>query len=220
LLVLGVVFSYLAFARSVGQVQTTKFFAPETVQLLKARVAAGQPTGFQVEDLVSYIVQFSPIANGAVVGANGYIADYIPPGTDVVGVFFVSKSGTEVVAGDTYDKYITVAPSLPGGLPAGLGSLADNTYFAPFNVPTYDTAGRCTAAAFTKNCNGRLSDVYAYTGIFYSTGLAPCPNTWLMNTPVLIASTTFFSTGVTIGAFPANSSATLLVACGVTSTAQ
>jgi uncharacterized repeat protein (TIGR01451 family) len=166
----GAVFSYFAFAHSVGQVQTTKFFAPETVQVLKARVAAGQPAGFQVGDTVTYIIQFSPIANNAAVGANGYITDYIPPGTQVIGASYVNKSGTVLVAGDTYDNYVTVSPSLPGGMPAGWGGSNGNTYTAPFNVNAYDTTGRCASAGIAAGaCNGRLSDLYADTGIFYST---------------------------------------------------
>lgn len=170
LLLSGAVFSYFVYAHSVGQVQTTKFFAPETVQLLKARVVAGQPAGFQVGDTISYIIQFSPIANGATVGANGYITDYTPPGTEVINTSFVTKAGTEVVAGETYDRYVNVAPNLPGGMPSGEGPQANNTYLAPFNLNTYDATGRCAAAAIANgSCNGRLSDVYADTGIFYST---------------------------------------------------
>jgi uncharacterized repeat protein (TIGR01451 family) len=166
----GAVFSYFALAHSVGQVQTTKFFAPETVQLLKARVVAGQPAGFQVGDTVTYIIQFSPIANSATIGANGYITDYIPPGTQVIGASYVNKSGTVLVAGDTYDNYITVSPSLPGSMPAGWGGSNGNTYLNPFNVNSYDSTGRCAAAGIAAGaCNGRLSDLYADTGIFYST---------------------------------------------------
>ena len=81
-------------AHNVGQVQTTKFFAPATVNLLKQRVVDGSP-GFQVGDLVEYIIQFTPVANGAnsTYGANGYLTDYIPPGTEVVQASFVTLSG-------------------------------------------------------------------------------------------------------------------------------
>ncbi|MGB7651558.1 MAG: hypothetical protein WBL62_10255, partial [Gallionella sp.] len=72
------------FADNVGQVQTTKYFAPETVALLKQRAAdkaAGVPgavMGFQAGDTLNYIIQFTPVANGGTVGAGGYITDYIP----------------------------------------------------------------------------------------------------------------------------------------------
>ena len=53
-----------AQADSVGQVQTTQYFAPETVQMLRDRLLAGQ-AGLQSGDIVNYILQFTPIANGA-----------------------------------------------------------------------------------------------------------------------------------------------------------
>lgn len=43
-------------AHSVGQVQTTKFLSPQTVQAVQSRIAAGQPGGFQVGDVVTYII--------------------------------------------------------------------------------------------------------------------------------------------------------------------
>ena len=73
-----------ASAHSVGQVQTTKYFAPETLQMIRDRTLQGGDT-LRAGDIVSYIVQFTPVANGATVGAGGYITDYIPLNTEVVG---------------------------------------------------------------------------------------------------------------------------------------
>ncbi len=53
-----------------------------------------------------------------------------------------------------------------------------------------------------------------------TTGGASCPTGLPLGTPVLAGSTTFFSTGTTIPAFPANSTVTLQVLCGVTATGQ
>jgi uncharacterized repeat protein (TIGR01451 family) len=54
-----------------------------------------------------------------------------------------------------------------------------------------------------------------------TTGGASCPSSMLtLGTPVPAGSTNFFSTGETIGTFPANSSVSLLVNCGVTATGQ
>lgn len=149
-----------SWAHSVGQVQTTKYFAPETVQLLKARAAGGAP-GFTAGDTLSYIIQFSPIANGANIGAGGYITDYIPPGTEVVGASIVSR--------DASGNYTPIAPNLPGGIDTGWGNRGQRTYLAPFAASSYDPTGRCAAAGYTNNCNGRLTEVYADTGIFFST---------------------------------------------------
>jgi uncharacterized repeat protein (TIGR01451 family) len=159
----GILCVVLARAHSVGQVQTTKFLAPETGGVLLARASSGAP-GFAVGDLVSYIIQFTPVNNGANIGVAGYITDYIPPGTEVVGAAIVSKDG----AGNFND----IPPSFPGGIDDGWGR-GQNTFLSPFNVSTYDATGRCAAAGFTggtaDNCNGRLSQLHADTGIFYST---------------------------------------------------
>ncbi len=147
-------------AHSVGQVQTTKFLAPETVDMLVARAGLGTP-GLQVGDTLSYIIQFSPVANAANVGAGGYITDYLPPGAEVIGASIVNK--------DSSGNFYTIPPSLPGGIDLGWGNRGQQTFGAPFNVSTYDSTGRCTAAGYTNNCNGRLTELYADTGIFFST---------------------------------------------------
>ena len=151
------------YAHSVGQVQTTKYYAPETVQLLISRAGSGSP-GFQVGDTISYIVQFSPVANGATVGAAGYITDYIPPGMQVVGAAIVQQSGS--------GGFSNIAPDLPGTTDRGWGGGA-NTFAAPFATAAYANifggTNQCSANALTNNCNGSIAQVYADTGIFFST---------------------------------------------------
>ncbi len=148
------------WAHSVGQVQTTKFFAPETVQLLVDRATNGTP-GLTTGDTVSYIVQFSPVPNGANTGVMGYITDYIPPGTVVTSASIVAKDGA--------GNYTDISPSLPGGIDFGWGNRGVRTFLAPFNTAAYDATGRCAAAGFTNNCEGKLTELHADTGIFYST---------------------------------------------------
>ena len=149
----------LTYAHSVGQVQTTKFFAPETVQLLKSRIGSPTP-GIQVGDVLSYIIQFAPVANNATVGVAGYITDYLPPGVEVVGASIVNK--------DASGNYVEIAPSLPGGIDTGWGR-GSNNFLAPFNTNAYDPTGLCAAGGFTNNCEGRLTELHADTGIFFST---------------------------------------------------
>lgn len=148
----------LASAHSVGKTQTTKFLAPETVDMLVARAGAGTP-GFQLGDTVSYIIQFTPIANGATHGVAGYVTDYIPPGTEVVGASFVTPSGA---------TYINTTPSLPGSIDNGWGR-GRNNFLGVFSTNAYDTTGLCAVAGQTNNCNGSLAQLHADTGIFYST---------------------------------------------------
>jgi uncharacterized repeat protein (TIGR01451 family) len=150
-----------AWPHSVGQVQTTKFLAPDTVKLLTDRLAAGQPAGFKSGDTISYIIQFTPVSNGAIVGAGGYITDYLPPGVEVVDASIVAK--------DASGNFSNIAPALPGTIDGGWGKRGAKTFAAPFNVASYDPTGRCTALALGASCGGRLSEIYADTGIFFST---------------------------------------------------
>ena len=156
------VLSANVYSHSVGQVQTTKFLSPQTVQALQSRISAGQPGGFQVGDVITYIIQFTPVRNNANTGVAGYITDYIPPGTEVVGASFVQK--------DSSGNFVSIAPALPGGIDSGWGNQGEKTFLAssPFGTNTYDPTGRCAAAAPAK-CNARLTELHADTGIFYST---------------------------------------------------
>ncbi len=165
------------FAHSVGQVQTTKFFAPETVQMLINRAASGTP-GLRIGDTVSYLIQFTPVSNGgAVTGAAGYITDYIPAGTQVIDAAIVQPNDS--------GGYSSVSPDLPGSTDNGF--VTRNTYLAgPFTTVAYDTTGLCqagvTAGNFATNqCNGSIAQQYADTGIFFSsdprTAVFVAPNT-------------------------------------------
>ncbi len=164
LLAIGIAFAPIRDARahSVGQTQTTKFLAPESVQLLKDRISSGGTPGFTSGDVVSYIIQFTPVSNGATVGVAGYVTDYISPGTRVVGASMVQPSGA---------SYIDVAPSLPGSIDNGWGR-GQNTFsgvFANTGIGGYDTTGLCAANGKGANCNGSLAQLHADTGIFFST---------------------------------------------------
>jgi uncharacterized repeat protein (TIGR01451 family) len=152
-------FSQKANAHSVAQVQTAKYFAPETVQMLTNRITSGGTPGLRDGDVVSYIIQFNPVANGATVGAGGYVTDYIPANTEVVDASMVQPDGA--------GGFVAISPGLPGPMSNGYGSKGQQT-FSNWSV----TNPLCTAANKTAiNCTGSLAQVYADTGIFYSTDL-------------------------------------------------
>jgi uncharacterized repeat protein (TIGR01451 family) len=153
----------VARAHSVGQVQTQTYFAPETIDLILSRAG----TGLQVGDNANYIIQFTPVANGATTGAGGYITAYIPAGTEVVGASIVTPSGT---------SFAEIPPDLPGTIDEGWGK-GEQTWSGPIftnnnyintTVPNRNLSGKCSGATAAK-CNGTLAQVYADTGIFYST---------------------------------------------------
>ena len=106
-------------------------------------------------------MQFTPVRNGANVGVAGYLTDYLPTGVEVVGASFVEKDGA--------GGFENVPPKLPGSIFDGIGNRGVNTFLAPFNAAAYDPTGRCAAGGFTNNCGGRLSELHADTGIFFST---------------------------------------------------
>ncbi len=156
----------LAHADSVGQVQTTKYFAPETVALIKQRAqdkANGVPgavIGFQAGDTLNYIIQFTPVANGGTVGAGGYITDYIPANSIVTNAQFVQPDGM--------GGFYQVAPPAPATMPDGWGARGTFAYTAGWTNDPY-TLNKCALAVkTTANCAGSLAQLVADTGIFYS----------------------------------------------------
>ncbi len=159
--------SAAAWAHNVGQAQTSKFFDPDTVQMLKDRASgavAGGP-GLRQGDVISYIVESVPAPNGATLGAAGYILDYIPPGTEVVGAAFVRKVPDPTKYGGW--AYVDTPMPYPGILADGFGPRGINGYLAPFG-------------------EGSLSRGVQDTGIFYSTD----PRTARLATPYDITACT------------------------------
>ena len=78
----------IAHADYVGEVQTTKYLDSATINMISSRLQSGQ-AGLQVGDEISYFIQFTPTDNGGIIGAGGYVTDYIPAGTQVVNAQFV-----------------------------------------------------------------------------------------------------------------------------------
>jgi uncharacterized repeat protein (TIGR01451 family)/fimbrial isopeptide formation D2 family protein len=144
-----------SFARAdnVAMTETSKYLAPETVSMLVARAQAGQPAGFQVGDIIKYIIKYKPVPNGGNTGANGYVTDYIPNGLQVIGAAFVSPDGA--------GGYVEHPPTPPGDMindPAGNG--VRNVVSATPLVP---------ATPANTGGIGTLAQWYGDTGIWYST---------------------------------------------------
>ena len=133
-----------ASADSVGQVATAKRISRQTVALIDPQgrpVPGGGATTFaKVGDVLTFIIQFTPVPNGAYRGLGGYITDYIPPNTQVVGARIVDKSGN------------TVSPHRGGLSCDGFGPRGNGGFSPPL-------------------VDGSMSQLYADTGIFYSTDL-------------------------------------------------
>lgn len=144
--------SPLAHAHSVAQGNTTQIIAPETQQLIASRGGS-----LQVGDIASFIVRFEPKDNGATVGPGGYVTAYVPDGTEVVDAEIVEPDG----AGD----YVAVQPDKPGKIADGWGHRGQQ-HFTSWTPSDTDTNSQCASLS---DCNGSLAQLYADTGIFYST---------------------------------------------------
>ncbi|MFZ5502893.1 MAG: beta strand repeat-containing protein [Pseudomonadota bacterium] len=156
-----------AWAHNVGQSQTSKFFAPQTVQVLKDRASGVLPggPGIRAGDVLSYIIESVPAPNGATLGSAGYITDYIPPGTEVVGASFVRRQPAPGLPGG-FD-YVDTPMPLAGILADGFGPRGTNGYVVPF-------------------LDGRLAQGTQDTGIFYSAD----PRTARLTLPIDITACT------------------------------
>jgi hypothetical protein len=149
----------VATAHSVGQVQVAVYFSPETLELLLERGDQGEP-GLRAGDEISYIVEFLPVENSATVGAGGYVTVYVPQDTVVTGAWFVQPAGP--------DRYVIRPPNLPGPLADGWGPRNQNTFLiAPWNTDYDDLCDDYGLP--TGRCNASVAQLYADTGIFYST---------------------------------------------------
>src|SRR5690242_8564093 len=91
----------LAAAHSVAQVQTAKRIAAATVVLLDPQGnpspgGMGTDTKAKVGDVLTYVIQFTPVPNNASRGAGGYITEYVPANTEVVGARILDKDGKTI----------------------------------------------------------------------------------------------------------------------------
>ncbi|HRI69959.1 MAG TPA: hypothetical protein PK156_37275, partial [Polyangium sp.] len=137
--------STMADAHSVAQVQTAKRISQATVVALDPQGnptpgGMGTDTKAKVGDVLTYIIQFTPVPNNASRGAGGYITEYVPPNTEVVGARIIDKNGK------------TIAPKRGPQMDDGWGPRGRHNGFDGLGLE-----------------QGSLAQVYADTGIFYST---------------------------------------------------
>lgn len=135
----------LADAHSVAQVQTAKRISQATVVALDPQGnptpgGMGTDTKAKVGDVLTFILQFTPVPNNASRGAGGYITEYVPANTEVVGARIIDRNGK------------TVAPKRGPQMDDGWGPRGRHNGFDGMGLE-----------------QGSLAQVYADTGIFFST---------------------------------------------------
>jgi uncharacterized repeat protein (TIGR01451 family) len=171
-----ILFSLLsqAHADSVAQVQTAKQITRETIVIIDPQgggtAGSGSDVAVSPGDVLTFRIRFTPVPNGATRGLGGYITDYIPQNTEVVGARIVDADGN------------TVAPHRGGFAQDGVGPRGAANYPSPLE-------------------EGSISQVYADTGIFFSTDpiTARFPNDQFITVDNGIAMNT--ATAVTVDGF-------------------
>jgi uncharacterized repeat protein (TIGR01451 family)/MYXO-CTERM domain-containing protein len=99
---LPIVFGVISSARadSVAQVQTAKQITRETIVIIDPQgggsVGSGSDVAVSPGDILTFRIRFTPVPNGATRGLGGYITDYIPQNTEVVGARIVDSQGNTV----------------------------------------------------------------------------------------------------------------------------
>jgi uncharacterized repeat protein (TIGR01451 family) len=134
-----------ALADSVGQIQTGKRISTETVALIDPETGLSQGGGSTdvnvgPGDILTFIFTFTPVPNGALRGLGGYVTDYVPANTEVVGARIIDRDGNTV-------------------RPARAGLTHDGWESRGSNANDYDDWGLL---------DGSLAQVYCDTGIFFS----------------------------------------------------
>lgn len=131
-------------AHSVAQVQTAKRIAPSTIVALDPQGnpvpgGMGTDTTAQVGDVLTFIIRFTPLPNSASRGAGGYITEYVPANTEVVGARLIDALGN------------TLRPKRGAFMDDGWGPRGRHNGFDGMGLG-----------------QGSLSQLYADTGIFFS----------------------------------------------------
>ena len=142
----------VAVADNVAMVETSKFLAPETVNLLTQRAANGGPYGLQVGDTIKYIIKYKPVPNGGNTGANGYVTDYIPAGLQVIDAGFVQPDGA--------GGYFKVPPVPAGDMSNDPGGNGKRNFVSPTPL--------LPATPVNTGGLGTLAQVYGDVGVWYS----------------------------------------------------
>ncbi|RME46928.1 MAG: DUF11 domain-containing protein [Chloroflexi bacterium] len=140
-----------ASADYVGTAVNRIFLDPESISVVA--------DGYDVGDVVSYILETTPRDTGSTVGAASWATLYVPPGVEVV--------GAEIVAPNSDGTYSAVPAE-------DVAAIADGCGKRKCAFPTTGTYQ-----------NGKVNEVQQDTGIFYSTD----PQTALLTTPLTVETT-------------------------------
>ena len=148
-----------ALGEGVVQVQTSKSIPPATVAVIdpengSSGGTSGEDVLLAVGDIILFRFNFTPVPEATNRGMNGYLTEYIPANTEVVGMRIIDEDG------------LTIEPRRAGFAIDG----CSNSPNCGGNLNLPGSAGSTP--------RGSVYDVHADTGIFYTTDalLAKMPN--------------------------------------------
>jgi hypothetical protein len=136
----------------VGLVTTAKTLPPATIAVIDPESGTSSGTGttdvrISAGDIILFRFSFFPVPDGQIHGLNGWLTEYIPPNTQVVGVRIIDDAGN------------TILPRYPGIATDGCGGTCGG-----FNAVPSSTGNRNLP-------DGSIAQLYADTGVFYSIDL-------------------------------------------------
>src|SRR5688572_3006602 len=140
----------VARADGVGQIMTAKALPEATIQVIdpESGTSGGGSTtddiNLAVGDIILFRFEYTPVPDKIIRGIQGYVTEYIPPNTRVVGFRITDKDGN------------TLKPRWPGVVNDDCGSGCDN----------FNAVPACPSGT-TNMTSGTLAAVQADTGIFY-----------------------------------------------------
>jgi hypothetical protein len=141
-----------ARGEGVAQVMTSKSLPEATVAVIDPETGtssggSGSDVKLAIGDIILFRFEFTPVPDKAHHGMQGYLTEYIPANTKIVGIRLLDANG------------LTIKPKLPG---LALDGCAGGSFCNSFDtVPC--SSGTCDLD------DGSLAQVTAETGIFYTT---------------------------------------------------
>lgn len=157
-----------AFGQGTAQFMTAKSIPAATVAVIDPESGTSSGSGGTTDvkvgpgDIILFRFNYTPISKQGARGLQGYITEYIPPNTRVVGVRIIDKDG------------VTIAPRFSGISTDGCKGAACNTFNGKACNPAISDPSRPAAivacpAGGTRNLPaGSIAQGHADTGIFYS----------------------------------------------------
>ncbi|HUQ07579.1 MAG TPA: vWA domain-containing protein [Kofleriaceae bacterium] len=149
-----------AHGDGVAQVMTSKSLTQATVDVIDPESGTSSGTGgsdvrLAVGDIISFKFKYTPVPDKVNRGLQGYLTEYLPPNTEVVGVRITDANNN------------TIEPRYPGIAVNGCSGGSTCNTFNNLSC-TVGTAG-CSAGGTRSFQTGSISQVHGDVGIFYST---------------------------------------------------